>query len=68
MLITYDPEVDILMIYLLDPETLLSGAEELPDQVYVHYSKEGRVASVEVLNASSKLPERELLKYKGEGS
>ena len=31
MLLTYDPEVDILMIYLSDPESPLEYAKELSD-------------------------------------
>lgn len=63
MLITYDPEVDILMIYLQNPETTLEYARELSDQVVAHYGPRDKLASIEVLNASASHPKEELLRY-----
>lgn len=63
MLVTYDPEVDILMVYLKDPETPLGHAQELSDQVVAHYTAEEELASIEVLDASSFLPKDELLRH-----
>ena len=63
MLITYDPEVDILMIYLQDPEAELEYARELSDQVVAHYGPGDKLLSIEVLNASASHPKEELLRY-----
>ena len=63
MLLTYDPEVDILMIYLSDPESPLEYAKELSDQVIGHYGPRDKLVAIEVMNASSSHPKEELLKY-----
>ena len=63
MLITYDPEVDILMIYLQDPEAQPEYARELSDQVVAHYDPGDKLLSIEVLNASASHPKEELLRY-----
>lgn len=63
MLITYDPEVDILMIYLDDPEAEREYAEELSDQIVAHYGSGDKLIALEILNASRSYPKEELLKY-----
>ena len=63
MLVTYDPEVDILMIYLQDPEASPEYARELSDQVVAHYGAGDKLLSIEVLDASSSHPKEELLRY-----
>ena len=63
MLITYDAEVDILMIYLDDPEAEREYAQELSDQIVGHYGPGDRLVAIEVLNASYSHPREELLKY-----
>ena len=50
--IDYEPEVDILTIYLKDPETLLSYSSEATPGVILNYAVDGSLSSVEVLDAS----------------
>jgi len=50
--IEYDPEVDILTIYLKDPETPLSHSSEANSGVILNYARGGSLSSVEVLDAS----------------
>ena len=49
--IEYEPEVDILTIYLQDPETLLSYSSEANPGVILNYA-DGGLSSVEILDAS----------------
>ncbi|MBI2836618.1 MAG: DUF2283 domain-containing protein [Chloroflexi bacterium] len=56
----YEPEVDILTIYLKDPETLLSHSNEAEPGVILNYAKDGGLASVEVLDASRRYPASQL--------
>ncbi|MBA7553258.1 hypothetical protein ES705_45848 [subsurface metagenome] len=50
--IKYDPEVDIVTIYLQGPETLLSHSSEANPGVILNYARDGSLSSVEVLDAS----------------
>ena len=50
--IQYDPEVDILTIYLKDPETPLSHGDEATPGVILNYAADGSLSSVEILDAS----------------
>ncbi len=50
--IEYEPEVDILTIYLQDPETPLSHSSEANPGVILNYAADGSLSSVEVLDAS----------------
>ena len=50
--IEYDPEVDILTIYLQDPETPLSHSSEANPGVILNYAADGSLSSVEVLDTS----------------
>ncbi len=50
--IEYDPEVDIVTIYLQGPETLLSHSSEANPGVILNYAEDGSLSSVEVLDAS----------------
>ena len=49
--IEYAPEVDIVTIYLKDPESPLSHSEADPG-VILNYAADGNLSSVEVLDAS----------------
>lgn len=48
----YEPEVDILTIYLKDPETALSHSGEAEPGVILNYAEDGSLSSVEVLDAT----------------
>ncbi|MBA7574983.1 hypothetical protein ES708_16799 [subsurface metagenome] len=50
--IEYEPEVDILSIYLQDPKTPLNHSSEANSGVILNYAADGSLSSVEVLDAS----------------
>lgn len=50
--IEYEPEVDILTIYLQGPRTPLSHSSEANPGVILNYAADGSLSSVEVLDAS----------------
>lgn len=58
--IEYEPEVDILTVYLQDPETPLSHSSEAESGVILNYATEGNLSSVEVLDASKRFPSGQL--------
>ena len=58
--IEYEPEVDILTIYLQDPETPLSHSSEVEPGVILNYAENGGLASVEVLDAALRYPPGQL--------
>lgn len=58
--IEYEPEVDILTIYLQDPETPLSHSDETGSGVILNYAEDGSLSSVEVLDAARRYPSGQL--------
>lgn len=58
--IEYEPEVDILTIYLQDPETLLSHSSEVEPGVILNYAENGSLTSVEMLDAARRYPPEQL--------
>ena len=58
--IEYEPEVDILTIYLQDPETSLSHSSEVEPGVILNYAENGSLTSVEVLDAAQRYPPGQL--------
>ena len=52
--IEYEPEVDILTIYLQDIATLLSYSSEVESGVILNYAEDNTLASVEILDASKR--------------
>ena len=52
--IEYEPEVDILMLYLQDSEISLGHSSEAEPGVVLNYTKDGSLASIEILNASKR--------------
>jgi len=50
--IEYEPEVDIVTIYLQDPGTPLSHSSEANPGVILNYAANGSLSSVEILDAS----------------
>ena len=61
--IEYDPEVDILTIYLQRPETPLSDSSEVKAGVILNYATDGSLSSVEILDASKRYPAGRLAVY-----
>ncbi|MCX6005383.1 MAG: DUF2283 domain-containing protein [Chloroflexi bacterium] len=58
--IEYEPEVDILNIYLKDAETSLNYSSESKPGVILNYSADGGLSSIEVLDASTHYPASQL--------
>lgn len=58
--IEYEPEVDVLTIYLQDTETSLSYSSEMEPGVILNYAEDGSLASVEILDASKRYPPGQL--------
>ena len=58
--IEYDPEVDILNIYLQNPETILSHSSEAEPGVLLNYAEDGSLSSIEILDASKRYPPGQL--------
>lgn len=52
--IEYEPEVDILTIYLQDPKTPLSHSTEAEPGVILNYSEDSSLSSIEILDASKR--------------
>jgi uncharacterized protein YuzE len=61
--IEYEPEVDILTIYLQEPETPLSYSSEAKAGVILNYAHDGSLSSVEILDASKRYPAGRLAAY-----
>lgn len=58
--IEYEPEVDILTIYLENPETALSKTKEAANGVLLNLDNSGNIASIEILDASHRYPSSQL--------
>ena len=61
--IEYDPEVDVLIIYLQSPDNTLSHGSEAEPGVILNYALDGSLSSVEVLDASKRYPSGQLAAY-----
>jgi uncharacterized protein YuzE len=58
--IEYEPEVDILTIYLQEPEISLDHSSEAEPGVILNYAEDGSLSSVEILDASKRYPTGQL--------
>ena len=58
--IEYEAEVDVLTIYLQEPETLLDHSSEAEPGVILNYAEDGRLSSIEILDASKRYPTGQL--------
>jgi uncharacterized protein YuzE len=58
--IEYEPEVDILNIYLQAPETLLGSSNETESGVILNYAEDGSLTSIEILEASKRYTSEQL--------
>ena len=61
--IEYDPEIDIVTIYLQGPETPLSHSSEANPGVILNYAEDGSLSSVEILDASKLYSPGQLTAY-----
>ncbi|NLT27920.1 MAG: DUF2283 domain-containing protein [Dehalococcoidales bacterium] len=60
MKMEYEPEVDILTVYIQSPETLLGHSAEVKSGVILNYAEDGSLSSVEVLDAARRYPAGQL--------
>ena len=58
--IEYEPEVDILNVYLQDPDTSLSHSSAAEPGVILNYAEDGKLSSIEILDASKRFPTGQL--------
>jgi uncharacterized protein YuzE len=58
--IEYEPEVDILTIYLQEPETPLDHSCEAEPGIILNYAENGKLSSIEILDASKRYPTGQL--------
>jgi len=58
--IEYEPEVDILTIYLQERETALDYSSEAEPGVILNYAQGNSLSSVEILDASKRYPAGQL--------
>lgn len=58
--IEYEPEVDMLTVYLRDRETALNYSREAEPGVILNYAKDGSLSSVEIMDASKRFPAGQL--------
>jgi uncharacterized protein YuzE len=56
----YEPEVDILTIYLRDPETSLSHSSEAEPGIILNYAEDSSLTSIEIVDASRRYPSGQL--------
>jgi uncharacterized protein YuzE len=62
MKITYDPEVDVLKILLSN--TAVAESDEAKLGMILDYDKDGNVVGMEILNASKRIENPEMLNIK----
>jgi uncharacterized protein YuzE len=58
--VRYEPEVDVLTIYLQHPETPLSYSNEVETGIILNSAEDGKLCSVEILDASKRYPPSQL--------
>jgi len=58
--IEYEPEVDILTIYLQDPEIPLGHSTEAEPGIILNYAGDNGLSSIEILDASERYPAGQL--------
>lgn len=64
MKFTYDPEVDILMVYLDEVKPRRAGGAELPfGGAYADLAEDGTILAIEIMDASTKYPMEVLNQY-----
>ena len=61
MKIIYDPENDIIDLILSQEE--VAESDEIREGIIVDYSKEGKIVSIEILDASEKVADTKGIQY-----
>ena len=65
MRVIYDPETDTLSLLFRDE--LVSESDELREGLIIDYSSDGRIVSVEILDASEHVAEPQSIAYELRG-
>ncbi len=61
MKVIFDPETDTLSIILRDAK--ISESDEVRDGLIIDYSKEGKIVSIEIIDASEQVAEPQGILY-----
>jgi len=61
MKVIFDPETDTLSIILRDEK--ISESDEIKDGVIIDYSKDGKIVSIEIMDASDQVTEPQSIFY-----
>lgn len=64
MRVRYDPKADILYILIKDGE--ISDSDEIDEDVWIEYDKDGKIAGIEIWNAGEKVIMKALKEIKKE--
>jgi uncharacterized protein YuzE len=59
--VIYDPENDIIDMILSDEE--VAESDEIREGIIVDYSKDGKIVSIEILDASEKVADPKGIQY-----
>ena len=65
MKVIFDPETDTLSIIFRDEK--ISESDEVRDGVIIDYSKDGKVVSIEIMDASEQISEPQGIFYELKG-
>lgn len=65
MKVIYDPETDTLSIILRDEK--VSESDEVRDGIIIDYSKDGKIVSIEIMDASEQVSEPQGILYELKG-
>jgi uncharacterized protein YuzE len=58
--IEYEPEVDVLTIYLQESDVSLGHSSEVESGTILNYTEDGRLSSIEIMDASKRYPAGQL--------
>lgn len=61
--IEWEPEVDVLTVYLKDPETPLAYSDETSSGIILNFAQDDSLSSVEILDAGIRYPAAQLAAY-----
>ena len=62
MKVIFDPETDTLSIILRDEK--ISESDEVKEGVIIDYSKDGKIVSIEIMDASEQVTEPQSIFYR----
>ncbi len=65
MKVVYDPETDTISLIFRDDK--ISESDEIKEGIIIDYNKEGRIVSMEILDASEQISEPQGILYEMKG-